>query len=145
MPERYGKERVMEKREMRKEALKLIEELNAGGRRSASTRVNLYARARKLSLSVPDASCGAKAVAEGLSKLRGKRLDAMSSRIGISRDELEKTYRVTTVELMAGEANKGNRILLSLLCQAICDGADIYAKSMDAERLIAAALEDALV
>jgi len=135
----------MEKETTRKEALKLMEELNAGGRRSASMRVNLYARARKLSLYLPNVSCGANAVAEGLSKLRGKRLDAMSSRVGIPRDELEKTYRLTTVDLMADEANKGNRILLSLLCQAICDGADIYAKSMDAERLIAAAFEDALV
>ncbi|MEE6158336.1 hypothetical protein VXJ24_04020 [Olsenella sp. YH-ols2221] len=134
----------MEKEEVRKEAAKLIDQLRAGGRRSASTRVYLYLQARKLSLSVPDAACGAKAVAEGISKLAKKRLDAMAARTGISRDELEDACKLTVVGLLADEVQKGHPVRLVNVCQAVCDDADIYSKSMDAERLLADCLEDAL-
>lgn len=135
----------MNREDARREALKLIDELNAGGRRSAATRVNLYVRARKLSLSVPNETCETEAVADGLSKLSSRRLNTMSSRTGIPIDELEQAYKLTTICLLAEEAKEGKPILLALLCQAVCDDADIYAKSMDAERLLAASLENALV
>ncbi len=134
----------MEKEEARMEALKLIEELRAGGRRSASTRVRLYAHARKISLSVPSTVCEADTVADGISKLNKKRLDAMAARTGISQEELEKTYRLTTIGLLSDEVQNGNPVRLALVCQAVCDDADIYSKNMDAERLLANALEDAL-
>lgn len=140
---REGK--TMNKEYARREALRLMEELDAGGRRSAATRVNLYVRARNLSLSVPNETCEAEAVADGLSKLNSRRLNAMSSRTGISIDELEQAYKLTTICILAEDAKEGKPILLALLCQAICDDADIYAKSMDAERLLATALENALV
>ncbi len=144
MHEHSGKEEVMDKEEVQKEALKLIDELRAGGRRSPSTRVYLYAHTRKLSLSVPTATCKAEAVADGVSKLYKKRLDAMAARTGISRDELEKTYKLTSIGLLADEVQKGNPVCLVCICQAVCDDADIYSKNMDAERLLADALEDAL-
>lgn len=135
----------MEKEEVRREALKLIDELRAGGRRSADTRVYLYVEARNLSLSVPAATCDAEVVAKGISKLNRKRIDAMAARTGISRDEFEKAYKLTVVGLLSDEVQKGNPVRLASVCLAVCDDADIYSKSMDAERLLADALENALV
>lgn len=134
----------MEKEEARIKALNLIDELRAGGRRSASARVRLYVSARMMSLSVPSAICEADAVADGISKLNKKRLDAMAARTGISQEELEKTYRLTTIGFLLDEVQKGNPVRLALVCQAVCDDADIYSRSMEAERLLADALEDAL-